>query len=136
MITRFAPSMAANCPCRSFAANCSGGQYRVRLRAGAAIRGPGSALQACKDRGLVVLGVPANDFKQQEPCFPLTSKEHVVGDATHPFFRWVLEELGQDAAPRWNFHKYLVGRNGVVANAFGSRTVPMRRKSFLPLSER
>jgi glutathione peroxidase len=96
--------------------------------------------QRYKDRGLVVLGVPANDFKEQEPgtdseilafcttrydvSFPLTSKEHVVGDAAHPFYRWVQEELGQDAAPKWNFHKYLVGRNGVVANAFGSRTVP------------
>jgi len=36
----------------------------------------------------------------------------------------VLDELGSDAAPKWNFHKYLVGRNGAIASAFGSRTLP------------
>ena len=92
-----------------------------------------------RDRGLVVIGVPANDFGAQEPgteveiltfCttkfaidFPMTAKELVVGPAAHPFYQWVVAELGADAAPKWNFHKYLVGRDGKVTS-FGSRTTP------------
>lgn len=92
-----------------------------------------------RDQGLVVIGVPANDFGAQEPgteveiltfCttkfaidFPMTAKEPVVGPAAHPFYQWVVAELGADAAPKWNFHKYLVGRDGKVAS-FGSRTTP------------
>ena len=92
-----------------------------------------------KDSGLLVLGFPANDFGAQEPgteveiltfCttkfaidFPMTAKEPVVGPAAHPFYQWVVAELGADAAPKWNFHKYLVGRDGKVAS-FGSRTTP------------
>jgi glutathione peroxidase len=93
-----------------------------------------------RDQGLVVLGVPANDFGGQEPgteaqikqfCtvkfdvdFPLASKESVVGGAAHPFYRWVVGELGEGAAPKWNFHKYLIGKDGAIAGTFGSRTVP------------
>jgi glutathione peroxidase len=93
-----------------------------------------------RDKGLVVLGVPANDFGRQEPgteaeikqfCtlnysvdFPLTSKEVVVGDGAHPFYRWVANELGEDAAPKWNFHKYLIGKDGAIKGTFGSRTIP------------
>jgi glutathione peroxidase len=93
-----------------------------------------------RDRGLEVLGVPSNDFGQQEPgteseikafCttrfkvdFPLAGKESVVGDTAHPFYRWIVAEKGADAAPRWNFHKVLIGRNGVIAGVFGSRTAP------------
>jgi glutathione peroxidase len=95
--------------------------------------------QQYRDQGLVVIGVPANDFGAQEPgteaeiqgfCttnfgvdFPMTSKEPVVGASAHPFYRWAVGELGADAAPKWNFHKYLVGRDGKVAS-FGSRTTP------------
>ncbi len=93
-----------------------------------------------RDKGLVVLGVPANDFGRQEPgaeaeikqfCtlnygvdFPLASKEVVVGEGAHPFYRWVANELGEDAAPKWNFHKYLIGKDGAIKGTFGSRTVP------------
>jgi glutathione peroxidase len=93
-----------------------------------------------RDSGLVVLGVPANDFGNQEPgteaeikdfCtmkfdidFPLAAKETVIGENAHPFYRWVVSELGEDAAPKWNFHKYLIGKSGGVAGVFGSRTVP------------
>ena len=92
-----------------------------------------------RDQGLVVIGVPANDFGAQEPgteaeiqsfCttnfgvdFPMASKEPVVGASAHPFYQWAVEELGADAAPKWNFHKYLVGRDGKVTS-FGSRTTP------------
>lgn len=90
--------------------------------------------------GLVVLGVPANDFGAQEPgseseiktfCetrfavdFPMTAKEHVIGPEAHPLYKWVAEELGEDAAPKWNFHKYIIGRDGSIAGTFGSRTPP------------
>lgn len=84
-----------------------------------------------RERGLIVLGVPSNDFGAQEPgtapeikqfCetnyeidFPLTEKVHVVGANAHPFYRWVAAELGEGAAPRWNFHKYLIGPDGQLA---------------------
>jgi glutathione peroxidase len=96
--------------------------------------------RARRNDGLVVLGVPANDFGAQEPgseaeiknfCetrfdvdFPMTAKEQVIGPNAHPLYRWVIEELGEDAAPKWNFHKYLFGRNGSILGTFGSRTAP------------
>ncbi len=91
-------------------------------------------------KGLVVLGVPANDFGAQEPgtedqiktfCetrfsvdFPMTAKEHVIGPDAHPLYKWIAGELGEDAAPKWNFHKYLIGKDGSIAGTFGSRTPP------------
>src|SRR5438067_5943302 len=91
-------------------------------------------------RGLVVLGVPSNDFGEQEPgtaseikqfCatnyqvdFPLTEKYRVVGAAAHPFYRWVAAQLGEAGAPRWNFHKYLVGPDGGLAGAWPSQVKP------------
>lgn len=96
--------------------------------------------RANRDKGLVVLGVPANDFGAQEPgteeqiktfCetrfqvdFPMTAKEHVIGPDAHPLYKWVASELGEDAAPKWNFHKYLFGRDGTIAGTFGSRMAP------------
>ena len=90
--------------------------------------------------GLVILGVPANDFGAQEPgtedqikafCetrfavdFPMTAKEHVIGPEAHPLYKWVENELGEAAAPKWNFHKYLFNRDGSIAGTFGSRTEP------------
>ncbi|HLY56658.1 MAG TPA: glutathione peroxidase [Stellaceae bacterium] len=93
-----------------------------------------------RDGGFVLLGVPSNDFGQQEPgtaeeiktfCtakfavdFPLAGKESVVGETAHPFYRWVVAEKGQEAAPRWNFHKVLIGRDGEIAGVYGSRIPP------------
>lgn len=95
---------------------------------------------ARKARGLVVLGVPSNDFGQQEPgdgtaiarfCsqrygvdFPLTSKQRVIGAEAHPFYRWIAAELGEAGSPRWNFHKYLIGRDGTLAGAWPSAVAP------------
>jgi glutathione peroxidase len=72
-----------------------------------------------KDRGLVVLGVPSNDFGGQEPgtekeiqsfCtvnfdidFPMTEKQVVSGKSAHPFYIWAAQELGTLSKPRWNF---------------------------------
>jgi glutathione peroxidase len=93
-----------------------------------------------RDKGLVVLGVPCNDFGSQEPdtegeiksfCetrfavdFPMTAKEHVLGGNAHPLYKWVAEQLGEGAAPKWNFHKYLFARDGSLAGTFGSRLEP------------
>jgi glutathione peroxidase len=95
---------------------------------------------AYRDKGLVVLGVPSNDFGGQEPgteseiqsfCttnfgvdFPMTAKVPVTGAAAHPFYQWAKAELGDEAEPRWNFHKILVGKDGRLVRGFGSRTEP------------
>ena len=96
--------------------------------------------QQKRDEGLVIVGVPANDFGSQEPgteaqiktfCetrfavdFPMTAKEHVIGAEAHPLYKWVADELGEGAAPKWNFHKYLFNKDGTIAGTFGSRTPP------------
>ncbi|WP_244271095.1 glutathione peroxidase [Thalassospira sp. GB04J01] len=93
-----------------------------------------------KDDGLVVLGVPSGDFGGQEYgddaaiqdfCevnfdidFPLTSKTGVKGPDAHPFFKWAEQTLGADNAPQWNFHKYLIGRDGALINSFETRVKP------------
>jgi glutathione peroxidase len=92
-------------------------------------------------RGLVVLGVPSNDFGGQEPgtnqqiqafCetkfgveFAMTGKQTVVGGGAHPLFRWIAAEAGEGAAPRWNFHKYLIDGEGHLAGAWPSRVRPV-----------
>ena len=93
-----------------------------------------------RERGVVVLGVPSNDFGAQEPgsaaeiksfCetnyqvdFPLTEKVRVTGGGAHPFYRWVAAILGEGGAPRWNFHKYLIGPDGHLAGAWPSQVRP------------
>jgi glutathione peroxidase len=94
-----------------------------------------------KDKGLVVLGVPCNQFAGQEPwpedeikgfCvtndavdFPMTSKVDVKDGGRHPFYAWAEEKLGEGAVPVWNFHKILVGADGEAIAAFGPRTDPL-----------
>lgn len=93
-----------------------------------------------KDRGLVVLGVPSNDFGGQEPrsneelagfCevrfgakFPMTAKVHVKGNEAHPFYQWAASEMGIAARPYWNFHKYLIGPDGRIIAWFATPTRP------------
>lgn len=93
-----------------------------------------------KDKGLVVIGVPSNDFGKQEPgsnneianfckvnygvSFPMTSKEVVSGDGAHPFYAWAKDSLGFGTAPKWNFHKYLINRQGKLIDYFNSTTSP------------
>lgn len=99
-----------------------------------------SLWETYRDRGLVVLGVPCNDFGGQEPgteadvknfCttnysvdFPLTSKNSVVGDAAHPLYKWAQSEAGEDAVPQWNFHKLLIGKDGALKGTFASAVTP------------
>jgi glutathione peroxidase len=90
--------------------------------------------------GLMIIGVPSNDFGGQEPgsageikrfcelnygvTFPMAAKNIVRGPNAHPFFRNAVTRLGPNAQPAWNFHKILVGKNGQPIAAFPSATTP------------
>jgi glutathione peroxidase len=91
------------------------------------------------DRGFVIVGVPSNDFGGQEPggsteiaqtaqhqygvTFPIAAKTVVKGPNAHPFYRWAAEARPNDV-PRWNFHKYLIGSDGYIAEAFPETVEP------------
>jgi glutathione peroxidase len=93
-----------------------------------------------RERGLTVIGVPSNDFGGQEPggaaeisqiahseyhvSFPLAAKVNVRGSHPHPFYRWAATERPLEQ-PRWNFHKYLIGRDGRIAAVFATNIEPM-----------
>lgn len=94
-----------------------------------------------KGKGLVVLGVPSNDFGSQEPddegkikefCevnfqvdFPMTKKMVVNGsDGTAEIYDWLAEELGDASRPKWNFHKYLISPDGKAVTFFPSTVTP------------
>lgn len=93
-----------------------------------------------RSRGLIVIGVPSDDFGGQEPgtesqikefCevtfgidFPMTSKERVSGNHAHPFYVWAAATLGSIAKPRWNFHKYLVAPDGRLVDWFSTVSAP------------
>ena len=90
-------------------------------------------------RGLVVLAVPSNDFGGQEPggardihataqgqyhvTFPISDKVAVKGKDAHPFYKWAAAERPLES-PRWNFHKYLVGRDGYLSATYPSAVEP------------
>ena len=93
-------------------------------------------------KGLVVIGLPCNDFGAQESgserdirgfCdaqyhvkFPMTAKVEIVSPAKrHPFYAWVARELGDAALPRWNFHKFLIGKDGRLVEGFSSKAGPL-----------
>lgn len=96
--------------------------------------------QRYEPSGLVVLAVPSNDFGEQEPApdgeiwsfcqgvlgvtFPIASKQPVVGPEAHPFYRWAADAMGPKGVPAWNFHKYLVGRDGLLLRSFPTRVSP------------
>ena len=56
--------------------------------------------------------------------FPLTSKQVVSGGAAHPFYQWAANAAGGDGVPQWNFHKYLIGRDGRMISSFSTRLSP------------
>lgn len=92
-----------------------------------------------RERGLTVIGVPSNDFGGQEPggtseitqtahhqygvTFPVAAKAVVVGAKAHPFYKWAAQARPKEV-PRWNFHKYLIGRDGYIAEVFPSAVEP------------
>ncbi|GBD41040.1 Hydroperoxy fatty acid reductase gpx1 [bacterium HR39] len=92
-----------------------------------------------RERGLVVIGVSSDSFRQEadsrarvrEVCdvygvdFPMTATVPVVGPDAHPFFRWVAAKAGTAALPQWNFNKYLIGRDGELLGYWRSFTSPL-----------
>lgn len=97
---------------------------------------------AKRDEGLIVLGVPSNDFGEQEPgaeneikefCevnfainFPMSEKLVVKGADAHPLYKWLKQETG--ASPRWNFYKFLIDGEGQAVTYFSSMTKPQSKK--------
>ena len=101
-----------------------------------------------KDDGLVIVGVSSNDFGGQEPregealvnhcqrtygvSFPLTERTSVIGPKAHPFYRWAAAQSGTQ--PKWNFHKYVVGRDGRIVASFPSSVDPRSPKMALAIT--
>jgi glutathione peroxidase len=101
-----------------------------------------AGLKALQDRfgdRLAIIGVPSNDFNQEPGgateilatakghygvSFPLAEKSNLRGTDAHPFYRWAAIERPLDV-PSWNFHKYLIGRDGRLAAVFPTRIEPM-----------
>ncbi len=91
------------------------------------------------DRGLAIIAVPSNDFGGQEPggpkeiaetaqhqygvTFPIAGKVVVKGPNAHPFYKWAAEARPKEV-PRWNFHKYLIGREGYISEVFAESIEP------------
>ncbi len=96
-----------------------------------------------KNKNLVVIGVPTNNFKQEpgsnkdikDFCetnfgisFPMTEKVNVIGSDSHPFYKWAKKDFGLGAIPKWNFHKIIIDKNGKVIETFASYTKPYSKK--------
>ena len=97
-----------------------------------------------QDKGVVMLGVPSNDFGKQEPggseeiknfceakfgiTFPMTEKVSVKGENAHPFYIWARKNHGKSSIPKWNFHKIIIGKDGKVLDTFASLTNPSSKK--------
>ena len=96
-----------------------------------------------KSKNLVVLGIPTNNFRQEPGnnkeiknfcetnfgiTFPMTEKISVIGNNSHPFYKWARKDYGIGAIPKWNFHKIIIGKDGKVAETFSSITKPSSKK--------
>ena len=96
-----------------------------------------------KEKNLIVIGVPTNDFKQEPGSnsdikkfcetnfninFLLTEKINVIGDNSHPFYKWARDNYGKGAIPKWNFHKIIINKDGKVVDTFASITNPSSKK--------
>ena len=96
-----------------------------------------------KSKNLVVIGVPTNNFRQEpgsnkeikDFCetnfgisFPMTEKINVIGNNSHPFYKWARKSFGIGAIPKWNFHKIIVGKDGKIYDTFSSMTNPVSKK--------
>ena len=103
------------------------------------------------EKGLVVLGVPSNQFGGQEPgsnneikdfcetnfniTFPMTAKIDVKGENAHPIYLWAKENHGNSAVPKWNFHKILINKDGKIEDTYSSFTKPMSKKLINKIEE-
>ncbi len=96
-----------------------------------------------ENKDVVVIGVPTNNFRQEpgsnkeikDFCetnfgitFPMTEKVNVIGNNSHPFYKWAKRDFGIGAIPKWNFHKIIVGKNGKIVDTFSSITKPSSKK--------
>ena len=104
-----------------------------------------------QSEGIVMLGIPSNDFGKQEPgtskeiknfceakfgiTFPMTEKVSVKGSEAHPFYIWARENYGKSAIPKWNFHKIIIDKDGKIAATFSSITKPSSKK-FIEVLDR
>ena len=103
-----------------------------------------------KSKGLIVLGIPSNSFNQEkdtnndvkEFCevnfninFPITVITEVKGDKAHELFKWAKDNHGKSAIPKWNFHKLLINKNGMIEDTFLSFTKPMSKKIINKIEE-
>ncbi len=102
-------------------------------------------------RGIIMLGVPSNDFGNQEPgdnkeiknfceskfgiTFPMTEKVSVKGENAHPFYKWARENHGKSAIPKWNFHKIIIDKEGKVKDTFASITNPSSKRFILSIEK-
>jgi glutathione peroxidase len=100
--------------------------------------------QKYRDKGLIVIAVPSNDFGGQEPgdneqvakfikekyngSFYITAKQHVSGDKPHEFFTWFNTQKGWLSKPKWNFYKYFISPQGEALTWFSSMTEPNSAK--------
>lgn len=105
-------------------------------------RGLVELFERYRSQRFVILGFPCNDFGQQEQgsdatiaqfceqnyrvSFPLFAKISVKGREAHPFFQGLIEKTR--SKPRWNFHKYLIGRDGETVKSFSALTFPRSRR--------
>ena len=96
------------------------------------------------NKGVIIIGVPSNDFGNQEPgtnqeiknfceskfgiTFPMTEKVNVVGNYAHPFYIWAKNSYGQSSIPKWNFHKIIIDKSGKIAETFSSITNPSAKR--------
>ena len=97
-----------------------------------------------QDKGLVIIGIPSNQFGGQEPgseteikdfcetnfniTFPMTSKYDVKGGKAHPIYLWAKDTYGKSTVPKWNFHKILINKEGIIEDTFASFTKPLSKK--------
>ena len=104
-----------------------------------------------QNKGVVMIGVPSNDFGNQEPgnsseiknfceakfgiTFPITEKIKVKGDNAHPFYIWAKKNYGNSAVPKWNFYKIIIGKDGKIAKTFTSMTNPSSKKFTSSIEE-
>ena len=97
-----------------------------------------------KNQGLVIVGIPSNQFGGQEPgsnkeikdfcktnfniTFPMTDKVDVKGKNAHDLYVWAKDNYGNSTVPKWNFHKILINKKGKIQNTFNSFITPLSKK--------
>ena len=97
-----------------------------------------------KDKGLVVIGIPSNQFGGQEPgsneeiknfcetnfniTFPMTEKVDVKGENANELYLWAKKNYGKSTIPKWNFHKILINKEGKVQDTYNSFIEPLSKR--------